>query len=88
MSICQPWPAIPGVTCLKPRGALYAFPRLDPNVHDIRDDARLVYDFLVAEHVLLVQGTGFNWPTPDHLRIVTRPPRASVNPLAAAVGAA
>jgi alanine-synthesizing transaminase len=64
---------IPGVTCVKPEGALYAFPRLDPEVHEIRDDAKLVYDFLVAEHVLLVQGTGFNWPTPDHLRIVTLP---------------
>ena len=62
-----------GVSCHKPAGALYAFPRLDPEVHDIRDDAKLVYDFLVAEHVLLVQGTGFNWPTPDHLRIVTLP---------------
>ncbi|WP_396656670.1 pyridoxal phosphate-dependent aminotransferase [Microbacterium sp.] len=65
--------SIPGVTCVKPRGALYAFPRLDPEVHEIRDDARLVYDFLVAEHVLLVQGTGFSWPDPDHLRIVTLP---------------
>lgn len=65
--------AIPGVSCVKPAGALYAFPRLDPNVHEIRDDARLVYDFLVAEHVLLVQGTGFNWREPDHLRIVTLP---------------
>ncbi len=65
--------AIPGVSCVKPAGALYAFPRLDPNVHEIRDDARLVHDFLIAEHVLLVQGTGFNWPTPDHLRIVTLP---------------
>ena len=42
-------------------------------MHEIRDDARLVYDFLVAEHVLLVQGTGFSWPDPDHLRIVTLP---------------
>lgn len=65
--------AIPGITCVKPAGALYAFPRLDPEVHEIHDDARLVYDFLVAEHVLLVQGTGFNWATPDHLRIVTLP---------------
>jgi len=65
--------AIPGVTCVRPEGALYAFPRLDPEVYEIRDDAKLVYDFLVAEHVLLVQGTGFNWPTPDHLRIVTLP---------------
>lgn len=65
--------AIPGVSCVKPAGALYAFPRFDPEVHEIRDDAKLVYDFLVAEHVLLVQGTGFNWPTPDHVRIVTLP---------------
>lgn len=65
--------AIPGVSCVKPRGALYAFPRLDPEVYEIRDDAKLVYDFLVAEHVLLVQGTGFNWAAPDHLRIVTLP---------------
>lgn len=65
--------AIPGVTCVRPQGALYAFPRLDPEVHEIHDDARLVYDFLLSEHVLLVQGTGFNWPDPDHLRIVTLP---------------
>ncbi|MGC5222213.1 pyridoxal phosphate-dependent aminotransferase [Micromonospora sp. DT81.3] len=65
--------AIPGVTCHRAEGALYAFPRLDPNVHEIRDDGKLVYDLLVSEHVLLVQGTGFNWPTPDHLRIVTLP---------------
>lgn len=65
--------AIPGVSCVKPEGALYAFPRFDPEVYEIRDDAKLVYDFLVAEHVLLVQGTGFNWPTPDHVRIVTLP---------------
>ena len=65
--------AIPGVSCVKPQGALYAFPRFDPDVHEIRDDAKFVYDFLVAEHVLLVQGTGFNWPTPDHVRIVTLP---------------
>ncbi|QLD12593.1 pyridoxal phosphate-dependent aminotransferase [Microbacterium oleivorans] len=65
--------SIPGVTCHKPEGALYAFPRLDPEVYEIHDDGKLVYDFLVAEHVLLVQGTGFNWPDPDHLRIVTLP---------------
>jgi len=65
--------SIPGVTCVRPDGALYLFPRLDPEVHEIHDDARLVYDLLVSEHILLVQGTGFNWPTPDHLRIVTLP---------------
>ena len=64
---------IPGVSCVTPKGALYVFPRLDPEVHEIHDDAQLVLDFLLAEKVLLVQGTGFNWPDPDHLRIVTLP---------------
>ena len=61
------------MSCVEPQGALYAFPRLDPEVHEIRDDGKFVYDLLVGEHVLLVQGTGFNWATPDHLRIVTLP---------------
>ncbi|WP_133545573.1 pyridoxal phosphate-dependent aminotransferase [Microbacterium sp. BK668] len=65
--------AIPGVSCVRPQGALYAFPRLDPEIHDIHDDQKLVLDFLLSEHVLLVPGTGFNWATPDHLRIVTLP---------------
>ena len=65
--------SIPGVSCVKPEGALYAFPRLDPEVHEIRDDEKLVYDLLVSEKILLVQGTGFNWPDPDHLRVVTLP---------------
>lgn len=65
--------SIPGVSCIKPEGALYAFPRLDPEVHEIRDDEKLVYDLLVSEKILLVQGTGFNWPEPDHLRVVTLP---------------
>ena len=64
---------IPGVSCVKPRGALYVFPRLDPEVYPIADDRRFVLDFLRAEKVLVVQGTGFNWPKPDHLRIVTLP---------------
>ena len=64
---------IPGVTCVKPKGALYVFPRLDPQMYPIKDDRRFVLDFLRAEHVLVVQGTGFNWPNPDHLRIVTLP---------------
>lgn len=65
--------AIPGVSCVKPKGALYAFPRLDPEVHEIHDDAQFVYDLLISEHILLVQGTGFNWPAHDHFRIVTLP---------------
>jgi alanine-synthesizing transaminase len=64
---------IPGVSCVEPKGALYVFPKLDPNVYPIVDDRKFVLDLLRAEHVLVVQGTGFNWPTPDHLRIVTLP---------------
>ncbi len=64
---------IPGVSCVKPRGALYAFPRLDPEVYDIADDEQLVLDLLLSEKILVTQGTGFNWPAPDHLRIVTLP---------------
>jgi alanine-synthesizing transaminase len=65
--------AMDGVSCVRPRGALYAFPHLDPEVHRIRDDEQLVMDLLDREHILLVHGTGFNWPTPDHLRIVLLP---------------
>jgi alanine-synthesizing transaminase len=65
--------SIPGVSCVKPQGALYAFPRLDPEVHEIHDDEKFIYDLLVAEHVLVVQGTGFNLTTTDHFRIVTLP---------------
>ncbi len=64
---------IPGVSCVRPDGALYAFPRLDPNVHEIHDDERLVTDLLLQEKILIVQGTGFNWPDHDHFRIVTLP---------------
>ncbi|AMY23593.1 pyridoxal phosphate-dependent aminotransferase [Rhodococcus fascians] len=65
--------AIHGVSCVKPRGALYAFPRLDPEVHEIYDDEKLVQDLLLQEKILVVQGTGFNWPGHDHVRIVTLP---------------
>jgi len=65
--------AIPGVSCVKPMGALYAFPRLDPEVHEIHDDQKFAYDLLESEKILVTQGTGFNWPTPDHFRVVTLP---------------
>ncbi|HZA12042.1 pyridoxal phosphate-dependent aminotransferase [Mycobacterium sp.] len=64
---------IPGVSCVKPQGALYTFPRLDPEVHDIADDEQLVLDLLLQTKILVTQGSGFNWPAPDHLRIVTLP---------------
>ena len=65
--------AIPGVTCVKPSGALYCFPRLDPEVYPIADDERFVTDLLHTEHIFIGHGTGFNWPKPDHVRIVTLP---------------
>ncbi|GAD88534.1 MULTISPECIES: pyridoxal phosphate-dependent aminotransferase [Vibrio] len=65
--------SIPGVSCVKPKGALYLFPKLDPKIYKIHDDQKMVLDFLQQEKVLLVQGSGFNWPKPDHFRIVTLP---------------
>ena len=65
--------AIPGVSCVKPQAALYLFPRLDPRYYPIADDQQFVLELLLEEKVLLVQGTGFNWPHPDHLRIVFLP---------------
>ncbi|MGP3973142.1 pyridoxal phosphate-dependent aminotransferase [Streptomyces sp. 8N114] len=64
---------IPGVSCVKPKGALYAFPRLDPEFHKIYDDERFVLDLLLREKIQVVQGTGFNWAHPDHFRILTLP---------------
>jgi alanine-synthesizing transaminase len=61
---------IPGVDCVKPEGALYVFPRLDPEVHKIRDDQQFVIDLLEQQHLLLSHGTGFNLPTTDHFRLV------------------
>jgi alanine-synthesizing transaminase len=65
--------AIPGVTCVKPKAALYMFPRLDPKVYPIKDDKEFAYELLEAEKVLIVQGSGFNWPNSDHFRIVFLP---------------
>ena len=64
---------IPGVTCFKPQSAMYLFPRLDPKMYPIKDDQQFVLDLLVQERVLLVQGSGFNWPHSDHVRVVFLP---------------
>lgn len=64
---------IPGVSCVKPKGALYLFPKIDLNQYKIQDDEKMVLDFLRKEKVLLVQGTAFNWPNPDHFRVVFLP---------------
>lgn len=74
---------IPGVSVVKPKAALYMFPRLDPKVYPIADDQQFAYELLAEEKVLIVQGTGFNWPSPDHFRMVFLP---NVDDLGEAVG--
>ena len=75
--------AIPGVSCVKPQGALYLFPRLDPAVYPIVDDQQFILALLQQERVLLVQGSGFNWVAPDHFRVVFLP---NSDDLAEAIG--
>ncbi len=74
---------IPGVSCVKPKSALYLFPRLDPKVYPIADDQQFILELLLEEKVLLVQGSGFNWPSPDHFRVVFLP---NVDDLREAIG--
>ena len=65
--------AIPGVSCIKPQAAMYLFPKLDPQIYPIADDQNLVLELLKQERMLLVQGSAFNWPDSQHLRIVFLP---------------
>ena len=65
--------AIPGVSCVKPRAALYMFPKLDPQIYPVHNDQDFFLQLLEETKVMLVQGTGFNWPAPDHFRIVFLP---------------
>lgn len=65
--------SIPGVTCVKPQAALYLFPRLDPGMYPIADDQQFILQLLEEQRVLLVQGSGFNWPENDHFRVVFLP---------------
>jgi alanine-synthesizing transaminase len=74
---------IPGVSCVKPQGAMYLFPRLDPKIYPIADDQEFILELLLEEKVLLVQGTGFNWPNTDHFRVVFLP---NVDDLTEAIG--
>jgi alanine-synthesizing transaminase len=72
--LCYNWiTSIPGVTCVKPRGALYLFPKLDVRKFGIEDDMKFAMELLQEEKVLIVHGSGFNWPRPDHFRIVFLP---------------
>ncbi len=74
---------IPGVSCVEPHGALYCFPRLDPEVYPIESDEAFVIDLLRAKRILVTHGTGFNWFEPDHFRLVTLP---DVDMLTEAIG--
>jgi alanine-synthesizing transaminase len=64
---------IPGVSCVKPKAALYMFPKLDPQIYPIKDDQAFIQELLEEQRVLLVQGSGFNWIAPDHFRLVFLP---------------
>lgn len=64
---------IPGISCVKPKGAMYMFPKIDTEMYGIKDDQQFIFDLLQRERVLLVQGSGFNWHKPDHFRVVTLP---------------
>ena len=68
--------SIPGISCVKPKGALYLFPRIDPARHKILNDEKMVLDLLLQEKILLVQGTAFNWPDTQHFRVVFLPPES------------
>jgi alanine-synthesizing transaminase len=70
--------AIPGVSCVKPSAALYMFAKLDPTMYPIVDDQQFFLELLQETRVMLVQGTGFNWPAPDHFRIVFLPHEADL----------
>jgi len=70
--------SIPGVSCVKPKAAMYLFPKLDPDVYPILNDEKLVLDFLKAERVLLVQGSAFNWPGKQHFRLVFLPDKGQL----------
>ena len=74
---------IPGVSVVKPKAALYMFPRLDPKVYPVPDDQQFAYELLAEQKVLIVQGTGFNWIAHDHFRLVFLP---NVDDLAEAIG--
>jgi alanine-synthesizing transaminase len=74
---------IPGVTCFKPQAALYMFPRFDPHLYPIADDRQFILELLNEERVLLVQGSGFNWPDQNHARVVFLP---NVDDLTDAIG--
>lgn len=77
---------IPGLSCVKPKGALYLFPKIDTKRFDITSDMRFALDLLREKKILIVQGTGFNWPAPDHFRVVFLPPLEELREAVARLG--
>ncbi len=76
---CNALSTIPGISFVKPKGAIYLFPKIDRSMYRYEDDQQLILDFLLEKKVLLVQGTAFNWPDPDHFRIVFLPQVADLS---------
>lgn len=72
--------AIDGITCTRPKGAMYLFPKIDRKKFNIHDDEKMVLDLLKEKHILLVHGRGFNWPDPDHFRLVFLPHMEELKP--------
>jgi len=70
--------SIPGLSVVKPQGALYCFPKIDAKRFNITDDEKFIMDLLRSQRILLVQGTGFNWKDPDHFRIVFLPDKETI----------
>jgi alanine-synthesizing transaminase len=78
---------VPGLTCVKPCGGFYAFPRIDPAVCRFEDDEQFVLDLLIKEKILVTHGRAFNWPRADHFRIVTLPPPEILGDAVTRIGA-
>ena len=79
--------SIPGISCFKPKGSIFLFPRIDTKKYKIYDDEKFVYDLLMDKKILVVQGTGFNYPTSDHFRIVFLSQRAELFSASESIGA-
>ncbi|MDR3138224.1 MAG: pyridoxal phosphate-dependent aminotransferase [Treponema sp.] len=78
---------IPGLSVVVPRGTLYCFPKIDVKRFGITNDEQFIMDLLREQHLLLVQGTGFNWKEPDHFRIVFLPDKETLGGVAGRLGA-
>lgn len=71
---------IEGISCVKPKGALYAFPKIDMAKFNVSNDEQMMLDLLREEKIMLVPGRAFNWPKPDHFRLVFLPHKDELEP--------